>query len=63
MERSIEQPFGAPYDGIYSDGPAFTGHATDAASGLSYMQQRYYALVAMRFLSVDQGIVVGQKRG
>ena len=31
----------------------FTGHATDAASGLTYMQQRYYDPVAMRFLSVD----------
>ena len=53
IERSIEQPFGAPYDGIYRDGPGFTRHATDAASGLSYMQQRYYDPVAMRFLSVD----------
>jgi RHS repeat-associated protein len=53
IERSIEQPFGAPYDGIYRDGPGFTGHATDAASGLSYMQQRYYDPIAMRFLSVD----------
>jgi RHS repeat-associated protein len=53
VERSIEQPFGAPYDGIYRDGPGFTGHATDAASGLSYMQQRYYDPIAMRFLSVD----------
>ncbi len=53
IERSIEQPFGAPYDGIYRDGPGFTGHATDAASGLTYMQQRYYDPVAMRFLSVD----------
>jgi RHS repeat-associated protein len=53
IERSIEQPFGAPYDGIYRDGPGFTGHATDAASGLSYMQQRYYDLIAIRFLSVD----------
>jgi RHS repeat-associated protein len=53
IERSIEQPFGAPYDGIYRDGPGFTGHATDAASGLSYMQQRYYDPIAIRFLSVD----------
>jgi RHS repeat-associated protein len=53
IERSIEQPFGAPYDGIYRDGPGFTGHATDAASGLTYMQQRYYDPIAMRFLSVD----------
>ena len=59
VERSIEQPFGAPYDGIYRDGPGFTGHATDAASGLTYMQQRYYDPVAGRFLSTDPDPVNG----
>jgi RHS repeat-associated protein len=34
-------------------GPAFTGHVTDAATGLSYMQQRYYDPVLGRFLSDD----------
>ncbi|MGJ8564589.1 MAG: RHS repeat-associated core domain-containing protein [Alphaproteobacteria bacterium] len=31
----------------------FTGHIKDAATGLNYMQARYYDLVIGRFLSVD----------
>ena len=38
VERSIEQPFGAPYDGIYRDVPWFTGHTTDSASKLTSMR-------------------------
>jgi RHS repeat-associated protein len=34
-------------------GPAYTGHVTDAGTGLSYMQQRYYDPTIGRFLSVD----------
>jgi RHS repeat-associated protein len=46
-------PYGEPSDGNYVQGPAFAGHVTDAATGLSYMQQRYYDPVLGRFLSVD----------
>jgi RHS repeat-associated protein len=35
------------------DGPGYTGHVSDAAIGLSYMQQRYYDPLLGRFLSVD----------
>jgi len=35
------------------DGPGYTGHVQDAATGLTYMQQRYYDPVIGRFLSVD----------
>ena len=35
------------------DGPGFTGHVQDAATGLTYMQQRYYDPVIGRFLSID----------
>jgi RHS repeat-associated protein len=35
------------------DGPGYTGHVSDAATGLVYMQQRYYDPVIARFLSVD----------
>lgn len=35
------------------DGPGFTGHVQDAATGLTYMQQRYYDPLIGRFLSVD----------
>ena len=36
-----------------ADGPGYTGHVTDAVTGLSYMQQRYYDPGIGRFLSVD----------
>jgi RHS repeat-associated protein len=34
-------------------GPGFTGHATDVATGLTYMQQRYYDADIGRFISPD----------
>ena len=46
-------PYGVPYDGIWREGPGFTKHATDEDAQLSYMQQRYYDPVSMRFLSPD----------
>jgi RHS repeat-associated protein len=46
-------PYGEPTDLSYNPGPGFTGHVTDSATGLSYMQQRYYDPVIGRFLSVD----------
>lgn len=46
-------PYGEPTDGGYDSGPGFTGHVTDSATGLSYMQQRYYDPVIGRFLSAD----------
>jgi len=36
-----------------AQGPGYAGHVTDAATGLGYMQQRYYDPMAGRFLSVD----------
>ncbi|MBC6942021.1 MAG: hypothetical protein DWB45_04780 [Xanthomonadales bacterium] len=53
IKRRGYQPWGAPADGSYEQGPGYTGHVTDALTGLSYMQQRYYDPVAGRFLSVD----------
>ena len=35
------------------DGPGYTGHVQDAATGLTYMQQRYYDPQLGGFLSVD----------
>jgi RHS repeat-associated protein len=35
------------------DGPGYTGHVTDAATGLVYMQQRYYDPLCGCFLSTD----------
>ena len=46
-------PYGEPSDQNYVQGPGFTGHVTDAATGLTYAQQRYYDPVIGRFLSPD----------
>ncbi|MGH8050513.1 MAG: RHS repeat-associated core domain-containing protein, partial [Arenimonas sp.] len=46
-------PYGEPSDQNYVQGPGFTGHVTDAATGLTYAQQRYYDPIIGRFLSVD----------
>ena len=46
-------PYGEPGDHQYVQGPGYTGHVTDAATGLTYAQQRYYDPVLGRFLSVD----------
>ncbi|MBK8069011.1 MAG: RHS repeat-associated core domain-containing protein [Rhodanobacteraceae bacterium] len=53
IQRSIADAYGAPQDGIYREGPGFTGHDTDPDPQLIYMQQRYYDPVAMRFISPD----------
>jgi RHS repeat-associated protein len=45
------KPYGEP--STYKQGPGYTGHVTDAATGLSYMQQRYYDPQIGRFLSRD----------
>src|SRR5690606_16281370 len=53
LERTDYEPYGKPSNRAWRDGPAYTGHVEDAATGLSYMQQRYYDPVVGRFLSVD----------
>jgi len=53
LERERMTAYGEPADGTYADGPGYTGHVTDAATELVYMQQRYYDPVAGRFLSID----------
>jgi len=52
IERNQYEPYGSDLTGI-KDGPGFTGHVSDAATGLSYMQQRYYDPTLGSFLSVD----------
>ncbi|MCX7557740.1 D-Ala-D-Ala carboxypeptidase family metallohydrolase, partial [Xanthomonadaceae bacterium JHOS43] len=51
--RTVRMPYGSPYNGIYREGPGFAGHVTDTQTNLTYMQQRYYDPVALRFLSPD----------
>ncbi|MBS0498835.1 MAG: RHS repeat-associated core domain-containing protein, partial [Proteobacteria bacterium] len=46
-------PYGEPGDGKYVQAPGYTGHVTDAATHLTYAQQRYYDPVRGGFLSVD----------
>ncbi len=46
-------PYGEPADLTLDAGPGFTGHATDVATGLTYMQQRYYDPELGRFLIPD----------
>lgn len=53
IERSEYEPYGRLTNRPVTDGPSYTGHVADAATGLSYMQQRYYDSDLGRFLSVD----------
>ncbi|WP_203321535.1 RHS repeat domain-containing protein [Pseudoxanthomonas beigongshangi] len=53
VETSEYEPYGPLVNRALTDGPGFTGHVQDAATGLTYMQQRYYDPVIGRFLSVD----------
>lgn len=53
IETSEYEPYGKLLNRPLTDGPGFTGHVEDAATGLTYMQQRYYDPVVGRFLSVD----------
>jgi RHS repeat-associated protein len=53
VERSEREPYGKLLNWPMHDGPGFTGHAEDAETGLTYMQQRYYDPQTGAFLSVD----------
>ena len=53
IERTVYEPYGASVGGELTDGPGFTGHVSDSATGLSYMQQRYMDPQLGAFLSVD----------
>lgn len=51
-ERTNYDPYGGAINKTV-DGVGYTGHVMDPATGLTYMQQRYYDPVVGRFLSVD----------
>jgi len=53
VERRRFEPYGAELGGQVKDGPGYTGHVSDSATGLSYMQQRYMDPQLGVFLSVD----------
>ena len=60
--RERYSPFGITGDNPtpLNDQAGFTGHIKDAATGLNYMQARYYDSVMGRFLSVDPIIYSGK---
>ena len=53
IKRYDYEPYGAVTGGQITDGPGYTGHVSDSATGLSYMQQRYLDPQLGVFLSVD----------
>ena len=53
IERSEYSPYGGLLNRADNDGPGYTGHVQDAATGLTYMQQRYYDPSLGMFLSTD----------
>lgn len=66
IERRYYEPYGAVVDAPV-EGPGYTGHVHDGATGLVYMQQRYYDAVLGIMVSADpvgtlQAPVVGFNR-
>ncbi len=53
IERNDYTPYGAVVGKPAYDAVGYTGHKQDGATGLTYMQQRYYDPMIGRFLSVD----------
>ncbi|WP_432592893.1 RHS repeat-associated core domain-containing protein [Stenotrophomonas maltophilia] len=58
-KRYSYEPYGAPIGTNIEDGVGYAGHVSDSATGLSYMQQRYYDPDLGRFLSVDPVTMYG----
>lgn len=53
IERTHYAPHGQVLNRSLRDGPGYAGHREDAATGLVYMQARYYDPESGRFLSAD----------
>ncbi|URX61664.1 wall-associated protein [Luteibacter anthropi] len=53
IERTNYEPYGQPTGKPSYQGVGYAGHVMDEATGLSYMQQRYYDPGIGRFLSRD----------
>jgi RHS repeat-associated protein len=53
IERTDYAPYGATLNRPVHDGPGYTGHEEDSATGLTYMQQRYYDTQSGQFISTD----------
>jgi RHS repeat-associated protein len=53
VKRNSFTPYGETFGSTVVDGTGYTGHVMDRATGLTYMQQRYYDPQVARFLSID----------
>jgi RHS repeat-associated protein len=53
IERREYEPYGYQTTPTLQDGPNYTGHVADAATGLVYMQARYYDPMLGLFVNVD----------
>jgi RHS repeat-associated protein len=62
IERTTYEPYGAVVGASAADGLGYTGHVSDAATGLSYMQQRYMDPQLVMFLSVDPVTAYGHNQ-
>ncbi|MBO9872956.1 MULTISPECIES: RHS repeat-associated core domain-containing protein [Xanthomonas] len=60
VERSEYEPYGGLLNRPITNMPGYTGHVMDMATGLTYMEQRYYDQELGRFLSVDPIAVRGE---
>jgi RHS repeat-associated protein len=63
VERSEYDAYGGLMNRPSSNRPGYTGHVMDSATGLTYMQQRYYDPQIGRFLSADPIRVDGAAGG
>ena len=53
VARNSYTPYGEGFNYTGPDGVGYTGHVMDRATGLTYMQQRYYDPQTARFISLD----------
>ena len=53
LQTTEHEPYGKMLNRTNDNRPGYTGHMMDKATGLVYMQQRYYDPLIPRFLSVD----------
>ena len=53
VKRNSYTPYGETFGATVIDGTGYTGHVMDRATGLTYMQQRYYDPQIGRFISID----------
>lgn len=63
LQTTEHEPYGKMLNRNNDNRPGYTGHVVDKATGLVYMQQRYYDPQIGRFLSVDPVTADGNTGG